>query len=89
MPNLEVVAQYAYLKAVNKPRINGLPTGAQFVGDTYGQEFDLYANYRIYNNLTYTVGFGYFWTGDYFKGTDSNINVGDNYLFMNALNLTF
>ncbi len=88
-PNLEVVAQYAFLKAVNKPRINGNPNGAQFVGDTYGSEFDLYANYKIYNNLTYTVGFGYFWTGDYFKGTDSNNNVGDNYLFMNALNLTF
>jgi hypothetical protein len=89
MPNLEIVAQYAYLKAVQKPRVNGLSTGTQFVGDTYGQEFDLYANYRIFNNLTYTIGFGYFWTGDYFKGTDSNINVGDNYLFMNALNLTF
>jgi hypothetical protein len=88
-PNLEIVAQYAYLKALQKPRTNGLPNTAQFVGDTYGSEFDLYANYKIYNNLTYTVGFGYFWTGDYFKGTDSNVSTSDNYLVMNALNLTF
>jgi hypothetical protein len=88
-PQLEIVAQYAYLKADQKPRINSLPTNAQFVSDSYGSEFDIYANYKIYNNLTYTVGFGYFFTGDYFKGTDGNVTVADNYLFMNALNLTF
>jgi hypothetical protein len=80
-PNLEVVAQYGYMKAQQKP--------LGFQGDTYGSEFDLYATYKIYNNLSYTVGFGYFWTGDYFKGTNSSANITDTYIITNALNLTF
>ena len=80
-PQLEVVAQFGWLKADEKP--------LGYVSDDYGKEFDLYANYKIYNNLTYTVGFGYFWTGDYFKGTNAAIQVDDNYLVMNALNFVF
>jgi hypothetical protein len=80
-PQLEVVAQFAWLKADQKP------TG--YGSDDYGREFDIYANYKLYNNLTYTVGFGYFWTGDYFKGTNTSANLDDNFLLMNALNLTF
>ncbi len=80
-PQLSIVAQFAWLKADEKP--------AGFVDDDYGREFDIYANYKIYNNLTYTVGFGYFWTGDYFKGTNPNANVDDTFLVMNALNFAF
>jgi len=82
-PQLEVVAQFAWLKADEKPATN-------WVDDDYGREFDIYATYKLYNNLSYTVGFGYFWTGDYFKGTNASpINVEDNFLVMNALNLAF
>jgi hypothetical protein len=80
-PQLEVVAQYAWLKAQEKP------TG--FSSDEYGKEFDIYATYKLYNNLSYTVGFGYFWTGDYFKGTAAATNLDDNFLVMNALNFAF
>jgi hypothetical protein len=80
-PQLEVVAQYAWLKAQQKP--------LGFQGDSYGGEFDLYATYKIYNNLSYTVGFGYFWTGDYFRGTNPSYQISDNYMVTNALNLTF
>jgi len=80
-PQLEVVAQFAWLKAEEKP--------LNYVDDDYGREFDIYANYKLYNNLTYTVGFGYFWTGDYFKGTNPAISVDDNYIVMNALNFAF
>jgi len=80
-PQLEIVAQFAWLKADEKP--DG------FQDDDYGREFDIYANYKIYNNLTYTVGFGYFWTGDYFKGINPNANVDDTFLVMNALNFAF
>ena len=76
-----MVLQYAWLKAQEKP--------AGYVDDLYGSEIDLYANYKIYNNLTYTVGFGFFATGDYFKGTNPNASLDDNYLVMNALNLAF
>jgi len=80
-PQLEVVLQYAWLKADEKP--------AGFVDDAYGSEIDLYATYKLYNNLSYTVGFGYFMTGDYFKGTNPSANLDDNYMIMNALNFTF
>ena len=88
-PQLEVVAQYAWLKANEKPRVGGVPGGAQFVSDDYGHEFDIYANYKLYNNLTYTVGFGYFWTGDYFKGANSAASLDDSFLIMNSLNFSF
>ncbi len=80
-PQLEVVLQYAWLKANEKP--------AGFVDDMYGSEIDIYATYKLYNNLSYTVGFGYFMTGDYFKGTNANTNLDDNFLVMNALNFAF
>jgi hypothetical protein len=81
-PQLELVAQYAWLKADEKP--NG------FESDDYGNEFDIYATYKLYNNLSYTVGFGYFWTGDYFKGTAAAAtNLDDTFLVMNALNFAF
>jgi hypothetical protein len=80
-PQLEVVLQYAWLKAAEKP--------SGFVSDDYGSELDLYATYKVYNNLSYTVGFGYFMTGDYFKGTNSAASIDDNFLIMNALNFAF
>ncbi len=79
-PQLEIVAQYAWLKADEV---------ASNWDDEYGKEFDIYATYKIYNNLSYTVGFGYFWTGDYFKGGTPTTNIEDNYLLMNLLTLSF
>jgi hypothetical protein len=35
------------------------------------------------------VGAGYLWTGDYFKGTNSNNAIGNDYLLMNKLTLSF
>jgi len=80
-PQLEVVAQYAWLKADQKP--------LNYLSDDYGKEFDLYATYKLYNNLSYTAGFGYFWTGDYAKGAFANTNLANNWLAMNALNFAF
>ena len=58
--------------------------------DEYGTEFDITATYKIYDNLSYTVGFGYLCAGDYFEGPDANRGkVDDNYLVMNNLKLTF
>jgi hypothetical protein len=54
-----------------------------------GLEFDVTAKYKIYDNLTYMVGAGYLWTGDYFKGTNSANAVGNDYLLMNRLSLSF
>ncbi|OGP85407.1 MAG: hypothetical protein A2V87_08090 [Deltaproteobacteria bacterium RBG_16_58_17] len=57
-----------------------------------GIELDITASYKIYDNLTYMVGAGYLWTGDAFKGygAGSNANVvGNDYLLMNKLSLSF
>jgi hypothetical protein len=63
------------------------PTG--YVSKDYGYEVDVKANYKIYDNLTYMVGAGYLFTGDYFKGTNSANKVGNDYLVMNQLTLNF
>jgi len=54
-----------------------------------GVEFDATASYKIYDNLSYMVGAGYLWTGDYFKGANQANTVGNNYLLLNKLELTF
>lgn len=58
------------------------------VDDSYGSEFDIFATYKIYNNLSYMVGFGYWWVGDYFKGTVDG-DTEDSYLLMHKLTLAF
>jgi len=58
------------------------------VDDSYGSEFDIFATYKIYNNLSYMVGFGYWWVGDYFKGTVDG-EIEDSYLLMHKLTLAF
>jgi len=64
-------------------------TGAQYLNKDYGTEFDLEASYKIYDNLTYSAGFGYLWAGDFYKGS-SNLNKIDNtYLLMNKLQVVF
>ena len=58
--------------------------------DEYGSEFDITATYKIYDNLSYMVGFGYLCAGDYFEGRDDDRgDTDDNYLVMNKLTLTF
>ena len=61
----------------------------KYVSKDYGTEFDVTASYKIYDNLTYTVGAGYLWAGDYYKGSVSTNKVGDTYLLMNKLQVTF
>jgi hypothetical protein len=62
---------------------------ANYVSKNMGIEFDVTASYKIYDNLTYMVGAGYLWTGDYFKGTNSANVVGNDYLLQNKLTLSF
>ena len=63
-PKVNVEGAITYMTADKKP--NGVRTPTN-----YGWEVDLKATYKIYDNLTYMVGAGYFWTGDYFKGTNA------------------
>jgi len=54
-----------------------------------GAEFDITARYQIYDNLSYMLGAGYLWTSDYLKGASSAGEVGNDYLLMNRLSLSF
>jgi len=52
-------------------------------------EFDVKATYKIYDNLSYMVGAGYLWAGDYFKGVGGTTKVDNDYLLLNQLTLSF
>ena len=88
-PALDFKVAFSYAYADEKPNSTGTPSGTPYVDDEYGYEVDLYMNYKIYNNLTYMVGFGYWWAGDYFKGTDSSFDVKNDYVVMHRLMLAF
>jgi hypothetical protein len=80
-PKINIEVAFSYMYADNKP--------TNYVSNTYGTEADIKATYKIYDNLSYMVGAGYLWTGDYFKGTNSANKIGDDYLLMNQLTLNF
>ncbi|MEN6622811.1 MAG: hypothetical protein ABFD50_14830 [Smithella sp.] len=67
----------------------GLTSKAGYVSRDYGWEMDVIGTYKITNNLSYLVGFGYLFTGDYFKATSSTNSVTNNYLLTNKLTLNF
>jgi hypothetical protein len=57
-----------------------------------GWEVDVTGTYKITNNLTYLLGFGYLFTGDYFKGnilSNPNNSVTNDYIILNKLTFTF
>jgi len=60
-----------------------------WVSKDLGWELDLTATYKIYDNLSWMLGFGYLWSGDAFKGTDPNANVKNDYLLTHKLTLSF
>jgi hypothetical protein len=62
---------------------------AGWVSKDMGYEVDVTGTYKISNNLTYMLGFGYLFAGDYFKGTNSSNSVQNDYLVINKLTLTF
>jgi len=86
MKDLDVKASLSYARATEKPRD---AAGAKFEDSVIGTEFDLTATYKIYNNLSYMVGFGYLWVGDYFKGTNAAAKTENDYLLMHQLLLSF
>jgi len=81
MDKLALKASFSYAKADEKP--------ALYVDSDYGTEFDITANYKIYDNLDYMVGFGYFWAGDYYKCDSPTAQIDDTYLLVNKLTLSF
>ena len=85
MPKLDVRASITMAKA--DQTLPGVDADA-------GKEFDLTATYKIYDNLSYMVGFGYLWSGDMFKLGGTTVNgaynkVDNDYLVTHKLTLTF
>jgi hypothetical protein len=83
---LDIVASVSYAMADSKTLPAPFP---DTVSNVYGTEIDLIGTYKITNNLSYMLGFGYLFTGDYFKGYDPDASVRDNYILVNKLTLTF
>jgi hypothetical protein len=54
-----------------------------------GTEFDVTATYKLYDNLSYMVGAAYLWTGDWWKANNPAALVGNDYMLMNRLSLSF
>ena len=75
--------------AVSYAMADQVPTG--YASDkSYGWELDVTGTYKITNNLSYMLGVGYWWVGDYYKGLAPEQNeVRDNYMLINKLTLTF
>jgi hypothetical protein len=83
---LDIMAAVSYAMADSKTLPMLVPDA---VSNVYGTEIDLIATYKITNNLSYMAGFGYLFTGAYFKGYDPTSEVRDNYILINKLTLTF
>jgi hypothetical protein len=79
---IDIMASVAYAHAVVKP-------SDEWINNSYGWEADLTGTYKITNNLSYMLGLGYLFTGDYFKGTSDLNEIQDDFLVINKLTLTF
>ena len=54
-----------------------------------GFEVDLTGTYKITNNLSYMLGVGYLFTGDFYKGPAGTGDIEDDYVVLNKLTLSF
>jgi hypothetical protein len=88
-PKLNVEAAITYAMADKKALSRAGDVITEAVSDKMGTEFDVKATYKIYDNLSYMVGAGYLWAGDYFKGADQNRAVSNDYVLLNQLTLSF
>jgi len=79
---LDVMATVSYAAADKTP-------AAVWASREYGYEVDLTATYKITPNLSYMLGGGYYWTGDYYKGADGANELNNDYLITHKLTLTF
>jgi hypothetical protein len=79
--DLDLMASLSYAIADEKP--------LNYLYDDYGYEVDFVGTYKITNNLSYMLGVGYLFTGDYFKYNSAANKISDNFMVINKLTLTF
>jgi hypothetical protein len=88
-PKLDLLASLSWATADKKPEIAPY-SGVHFPNGGYGFEIDLTGTYKITNNLSYMLGAGYLFTGDYFKGYGvPGMDVQDDFILINKLTLSF
>jgi len=85
--NVEMALTYATVDKKALSKAAGIVTEA--VSDKLGTEVDIKATYKIYDNLSYMIGAGYLWTGDYFKGSNNATKIENDYILQNQLTLSF
>jgi len=99
----DIVLSISYATADKKPdpKLHSLTNSivggpyystTQYGNGTYGTEIDLVGTYKITNNLTYMLGAGYLFAGDFYKGYDyprANYKICDDYMIINKLTLSF
>jgi hypothetical protein len=99
-PAWDIMASLSYGKAAEKPgRLRDRHAGDEldearierFQSSTFGYEVDVTATYKITNNLSYMLGAGKMYTGDYYLGYnhDGHNSTVNNYILINKLTLTF
>ena len=83
MDKLDIMASVSYADADVKPQ--------GYAHRSYGWEVDLTGTYKITNNLSYMIGGGYFFTGNYYEGTDeaNSGKLNNDYMLINKLTLAF
>jgi len=85
---LDILASVSFANADKKPA--GTPaSGTGVLNNAYGWELDVTGTYKITNNLSYMLGAGYLWTGDYYQGYSQEQGLNNNYMLINKLTLTF
>jgi len=95
-PKLDLFTSLTYITVADKHYAPNMESGSNRIGT----EFDITATYKIFDQLTYMVGFGYLWAGDNWKDNPATCggstglaavpgNVGNDYLLVNKLDLQF
>jgi hypothetical protein len=82
---LDIMASLSYAQADKKPGIGA----AAILNNSFGWEVDVTGTYKITNNLSYMMGVGYWFVGDYYKGTSNTNSVQNDFMLINKLTLTF
>ncbi len=95
IPKLELFASYSMMSLNQKTtasgafNADGTLASTTYVDDKIGSEFDITATYKIYDNLTYMIGYGFLSAGDAFKGTSAANTISNDWLLMHKLTLKF
>ncbi|MGA2782729.1 MAG: hypothetical protein ABSF13_12550 [Smithella sp.] len=90
MPKLDAMLSVSYATADKNP--DPKDYGTTYPNGGYGLEVDATGTYKITDNLSYMLGIGYLFTGDFFKGYDwsgQSYKTVDDYLLINKLVFTF